>query len=58
MDLCPHDVHRDAWTPLRERVRIVDRVAVLGRLALRFAVARVDRAVELVGLKLALDVVA
>jgi hypothetical protein len=30
VDPCPHDVHRDAWTPLRERGRIVDMTALLG----------------------------
>ena len=71
MNRCTQVLHRNAWTPLHNRGKIVDTIApvgvliaarargsgdVGGELALLFGDACVDRAVELVLLQLALDV--
>src|SRR6266478_4461379 len=62
---CTQPFHRTAWTPLEDRGKIVDtkgpsrsRATLSGsvRLALLFGAAGVDRAVEVVFLKLAFDV--
>jgi len=62
---CTQPFHRTAWTPLEDRGRIVDTKGSYGlapalagsvRLVLLLGAAGVDRAVEVVFLKLAFDV--